>query len=38
LQAQVRVPGVLAQVAFTSQPPFAAAHSSTSAQVTPSPV
>ena len=36
-QVQVRDPIVFAQVAFTSHPPFADAHSSTSAQVSPSP-
>jgi hypothetical protein len=38
LQAQVRVPGVLVQVAVVAQPPLFVAHSLTSVQVTPSPV
>jgi hypothetical protein len=37
LHAQVREPGVFVHVAFESQPPFADAHSLTSAQVMPSP-
>ena len=37
MQAHVKLPGVLVQVAFVLHPPLLVRHSSTSAQVCPSP-